>query len=92
MIRSLRGRIGEDPRPVFAEDHFLPILGPGASIGTGATILGGVTIGRGAVVAAGAVVTRDIAPMTINAGVPARVIGARTGEPTYAMDYRPSWE
>ena len=43
-------------------------------IGAAATILPGVTIGAGAVVAAGAVVTRDVAPATLVAGVPARVI------------------
>jgi acetyltransferase-like isoleucine patch superfamily enzyme len=46
----------------------------GASIGSNATILAGVTIGEGAVVGAGAVVTKDVAPHTIVAGVPARVV------------------
>jgi UDP-2-acetamido-3-amino-2,3-dideoxy-glucuronate N-acetyltransferase len=46
----------------------------GASIGTNATILAGVTIGEGAMVGAGAVVTKDVAPYTIVAGVPARIV------------------
>lgn len=46
-------------------------------IGTGVRVLDGVVIGRGSVVAAGAVVTRSTTPFTINAGVPARVIGQR---------------
>jgi maltose O-acetyltransferase len=46
-------------------------------IGSRATVLPGVKIGRGAVVAAGAVVTRDVDPLTIVGGVPARQIGAR---------------
>ena len=46
----------------------------GASIGSNATILAGVTIGEGAIVGAGAVVTKDVAPHTIVAGVPARVM------------------
>jgi acetyltransferase-like isoleucine patch superfamily enzyme len=45
-----------------------------AAIGAGATILPGVEIGEGALVAAGAVVTRDVAPWTIVAGIPARVM------------------
>jgi UDP-2-acetamido-3-amino-2,3-dideoxy-glucuronate N-acetyltransferase len=44
----------------------------GASIGTGSTILCGVTIGEGAMIGAGSVVTRDVAPHTVVAGVPAR--------------------
>lgn len=43
-------------------------------IGAGAIILPGVSVGKGAVVAAGAVVTRDVPPMTVVAGVPARVL------------------
>jgi acetyltransferase-like isoleucine patch superfamily enzyme len=46
----------------------------GASIGSGAVILCGVTIGERATIGAGAVVTRDVAPGSIVAGVPARVI------------------
>lgn len=43
-----------------------------ASLGSGAVILGGVRIGAGALVGAGAVVTRNVAPGTIVAGIPAR--------------------
>ena len=43
-------------------------------IATAATILPGVTIGAESVVGAGAVVTRDVAPATLVAGVPARVV------------------
>jgi maltose O-acetyltransferase len=53
------------------------------------TILPGVTIGRGAVVAAGAVVTKDVPPMAIVAGVPARVIGQRTNPLTYRLSFNP---
>ncbi len=56
-------------------------------IGTRATILPGVTVGRGAIVAAGSVVTRDVPPLEIVAGVPARSIGRR---PESALAYRGS--
>lgn len=46
-------------------------------IGPRAIILPGVHIGRGAVVAAGAVVTKDVAELSIVAGVPAKPIGQR---------------
>jgi acetyltransferase-like isoleucine patch superfamily enzyme len=45
-----------------------------ASIGSGVVILCGVTIGEGAMVGAGSVVTRDVAPYTIVAGNPARLL------------------
>ena len=47
-----------------------------AWIGFNASVMKGVRIGRGAIVAAGAVVTRDVAPFTIVAGIPATVIGS----------------
>lgn len=50
------------------------VIGDGVWLATRATVLKGVTIGEGAVVAAGAVVTKDVAPYTVVAGVPARPI------------------
>ena len=50
----------------------------GASIGSGAAVLCGVTIGEGALVGAGAVVTRDVAPGSTVAGVPARLMRRRS--------------
>lgn len=49
-------------------------IGKKAWIGAGATILPGVTIGDNAVVGAASVVTHDVAPDTIVAGNPAKVI------------------
>jgi len=54
-------------------------------IGPRAIILPGVTIGKGAVVAAGAVVTKDVAPLDIVAGVPAKPIAKR---PQSQLSYR----
>ncbi|VXB79804.1 Acetyltransferase [Arthrobacter sp. 9AX] len=51
-------------------------IGANCWIGDNVTIVGPVTIGDGAVVAANSVVTRDIPPMRIVAGVPARVVKA----------------
>jgi acetyltransferase-like isoleucine patch superfamily enzyme len=48
-------------------------------IGTGVRLLDGVDVGAGSIIAAGAVVTKSVVPFSINAGVPARVIGARVG-------------
>ena len=74
-----------DKRPRVVNDRGVPqgpddwellpvVVEERASIGSGALILGGVRIGAGAIVGAGAVVTRDVAPGTVVAGVPARTI------------------
>lgn len=52
-------------------------IGDYVFIGPRSIILPGVTIGNGAVVAAGAVVTKDVAPQSIVAGVPAKEIAKR---------------
>ncbi|MGQ0644876.1 MAG: acyltransferase [Elusimicrobiota bacterium] len=46
-------------------------------IGAGAVILDGVRLGRGCVIGAGAVVTRDVPPLSIAVGNPARVVRRR---------------
>lgn len=53
-------------KPVIVEDDVV--------IGANCVVLEGVTVGKGAVVAAGAVVIDDVAPYTVVAGTPARVI------------------
>ena len=64
-------------QPIIIEDY--------AWIGTRALILQGVTIGRGAMVAAGAVVTRNVPPMEIVAGSPAKSIGKRPDVMQYTI-------
>ncbi|MDB5613549.1 MAG: acyltransferase, partial [Devosia sp.] len=46
-------------------------------VGANAVVLDGVTVGRGAVIAAGAVVSKDVPPMAIVAGVPAKLVRYR---------------
>ncbi|KPK78220.1 MAG: acetyltransferase [Phycisphaerae bacterium SM23_30] len=60
-----------------AEDNWecVPTLvKKGASIGSSVSLLCGVTVGENAIVGAGSVVTKDIAPNTIVAGNPAKVL------------------
>lgn len=72
-------KFSDVPGPVAIEDHVW--------IGARATILGGVTVGRGAVIAAGSVVTKDVPPLTIVAGIPAKPIATRDPDATvYELD------
>lgn len=61
-------------------------------IGVRAIILPGVHIGEGAVIGAGAVVTKDVAPYTIVAGVPAKEIKKRTEDLFYTPKYFPFFD
>jgi UDP-2-acetamido-3-amino-2,3-dideoxy-glucuronate N-acetyltransferase len=63
-------RSGQHP-----ERYARTLVKRGASIGANATILPGLTIGAKAMVGAGAVVTRDVPPMAVVAGNPARIVG-----------------
>jgi acetyltransferase-like isoleucine patch superfamily enzyme len=54
-------------------------IGDDCWLAYGVTVVDGVTIGQGSVIGAGAVVTKDIPPYSIAVGVPAKVIGQRTG-------------
>ncbi len=65
------------------KNHYAPIkIGAHVWIGSNATILSGVSIGEWSVVAAGAVVTKDVPPMTVVGGVPARIIKRITEKAT----------
>ena len=56
-------------------------VGHDAWLGHGAMVMPEVRVGHGAVLAARAVATRDVAPYTVVAGVPARVVRRRFPEP-----------
>jgi acetyltransferase-like isoleucine patch superfamily enzyme len=47
----------------------------GVSIGANATILPGMRLGKYGMIGAGSVVTKDVAPFTLVAGNPARILG-----------------
>lgn len=82
--------MGHDPQsPGFDNEGGEVVIGDRAWIAYRAVILPGVTIGEGAVVGAGAVVTRDVPPYAIVAGNPAKVVGERSRDLTYELDYRP---
>lgn len=52
-------------------------IGSGCLISRSCTLLSGVAVGDGAVIAAGSVVSRDVQPLQIVAGVPARPVKER---------------
>lgn len=76
----------------YNDVHF---CGKGAPVEIGAyawicsrsIILPGIKIGEGAVVASGAIVTKDVAPWTVVAGIPAKVISHRE-QKEYHYGYR----
>ena len=60
-------------REVRKETH----IGIDCWIGAGSIVMAGVTIGNGAVIAAGSVVTKDVPPLTVYGGCPAKFIKNR---------------
>jgi serine acetyltransferase len=69
------------PRVITAAEPGRPVrIGRGAWIGFDSCVLPGITVGEGAVVGARSVVTSDVAPFTIVAGNPARVVRRLTDE------------
>ena len=54
------------------------LVGSDVWFGVNCTILKGVAIGDGAIIAAGSVVTKNVPPLAIVAGVPARILRFRS--------------
>lgn len=69
--------------PVYIENHVW--------ICANSSILPGVRISQGAVVALGAVVSKNVAPMTVVAGIPAKVINKRINTLQYKLHYTPKF-
>ncbi len=67
------------------------VIGNDVWIGHAVIVLPGVTVGDGAVLAAGAVVTKNVAPYTIVAGVPAQQIRERFDRTIAAQLSRIAW-
>ncbi len=75
-----------EPVHLGAGEWAAPRIGDDVVIGAHAVVLGAVTIGDGAVVGANSVVTADVAPGTVVAGVPARVVRQTAAEPSAAEE------
>ena len=79
MMVSANHRFADPDTPIRKQGlDFGPIvIEDDVWIGSRVNVLAGVTIGHGSVIGAGAVVTKDVPPMCVMAGVPARKIGER---------------
>ena len=68
-INCLIRNQGHDPKDI--------IIGDNCWLGANVIVLGGVRIGEGSVIGAGSIVTKDIAPMSVALGIPAKSIKSR---------------
>lgn len=66
-------------------------IGNDVWIGSGVKIKTGIIIGDGAVIGAGSVVTKDVAPFSIVAGVPAKLIKMRFSQETIERIQKLTW-
>jgi len=82
ILTSQHNELGRHVPPLSSPVETAPVvIEDEVNIGVGSIVLPGVRIGRGAKIGAGSVVTRDVAPFTIVAGVPARFLRERPTEP-----------
>ena len=72
---------GDPGKPTILEDHVTvghravihsAYIERGSLIGIGAVVLDGVRVGAGSIVGAGAVVSKDVPPLSLVVGVPAK--------------------
>ena len=83
VMRSTDDAFDEPERLIREQGHLgkTIVIEDNVWLGSNVTLVGGVRIGRGSVVAAGAVVTKDVEPMSLVGGVPARLIRRRQTGP-----------
>lgn len=75
LLTSEHTAIPEEVPIIQTDLRIRPVrIQSGADVGTGAIVLPGVTIGHGSIVGAGAVVNKDVPPLAVVAGVPARLL------------------
>lgn len=74
--------------PEYAPKGGITIIEDYVWIASRATLLPGITVGRGAVIASCAVVTKDVPPLAIVAGCPAKIIGYRKDIMNYHLGKR----
>jgi len=82
MIYTLEHKIDCD---YFKTESGDVIINDYVWLGSRVIILPGVEIGAGSVVASGAVVTKDIPPMSVYGGIPAKLIRKRTSNLLYKL-------
>ena len=85
VVLRVADHVYADPdRPIREQGHMggTIVIEDDVWLGANVVVTRNVRIGRGTVVGAGSVVTKDVPPLSIVVGVPARVIGSRGGKST----------